>query len=116
MGVEEIIKIIKEEDLLAFFFELESGYLVDYEHYTSEDEMIESQEQEDAYLKRLGLSNYVNKGGRYDTSEFWNVVYFPDYDVYVKISGWYDSYGQGEHEYSNIKEVKPQTVTQTIYE
>lgn len=115
MGVEEIIKTIKEEDLLAFFFELESGYLVDYEHYTSEDEMIETQEQEDAYLKKLGLSNFENKGGRADTSEFWNVVYFPDYDVYLKISGWYDSYGGYEHSYDEIEAVTPKTVTKTIY-
>lgn len=115
MGVEEIIKTIKEEDLLAYFFEQDSGYLVDYEHYTSDDVLIENLEQEKEYLKKLGLSNFEDKGGRADTSEFWNVVYFPDHNAYLKISGWYDSYGGYEHSYDEIKEVKPQTVTKTIY-
>lgn len=115
MGGKEIIEIIKREDLLRFFFDCDSDGLVDYEHYTSEDVLIETEEDSVKYLTELGLQNYESKASREDTSEFWNVTYFPDHDVHVKISGWYDSYGGYEHSYDEIKEVNPTQVTKTVY-
>lgn len=117
MGVDEIIKIIKEEDLLELFFEQDGDFFQKRDRFLDEDEenQIDTEEKEVEYLTKLGLQNYEDKGGRADTSEFWNVVYFPDYDVYLKISGWYDSYGQYEHSYDKIEAVTPKTVTKTIY-
>lgn len=115
MDGKQLIEVIKEEDLLRHFFECNES-LIDYEHVTSKGVEIENEEQEKEYLNSLGLSNFEDKGGRSDTSEFWNIVYFPDYDVHLKISGWYDSYGGYEHDYTGITEVKPKEVTKTIYE
>lgn len=118
MGVDEIIETIQKENLLEFFFELDGEFFEKYDRYLDEDEtdLINTEEKEEKYLKKLGLQNYEDKGGRCDTSQFWNVVYFPDYDVYIKISGWYDSYGNYEHGYNKIEEVKPKQVTTTIYQ
>lgn len=116
MKADEIIKILKKNDLLPFFFECEKGYLSDIEYETLDDGKITSMEEETSFLTTLGLANYQSKGGRSDTSEFWNVVYFPDYDVYLKISGEYDSYGQYDHSYDEVEEVRPKEVTETIYE
>ena len=113
---KQIIKLIEKHDLTRFFFELETEYLTpDWSYETNEGDELETDEDVVNFLTVLGLNKYENKGGRYDTSEFWNVVYFPDHDVYLKIIGEFDSYGQYEHSYDDIVEVKPKQVTQTIY-
>lgn len=71
---------------------------------------------DDVDVEGLGLGELEYKDKRCDTSEFWQVIYFKDHDIYLKISGWYDSYGQGEHSYDSIKEVKPKDVILTTYE
>jgi len=118
MEVKKLIEIIEENYLLEFFFECERGLLWEKEdEYDDEDKRgINSLEDEVKWLTNLGLNNFEDKGGRADTSQFWSIVYFKDYDVYLKISGTYDSYGEYEHEYDTIKEVKPKQVTETIYE
>ncbi len=116
MDGKQIIETIQENDLMQFFFELETEYLTpDYSYETNDGDELETDEDVVNFLTVLGLNKYENKGGRYDTSEFWNVVYFPDYDIYLKISGWYDSYGNSDHSYEDIIEVKPKEITKTIY-
>lgn len=113
MGVktaQELIDIIKENDLLEYVFHgLDEGWVeleYDYEEFENDEE----------YLKSLGLENFEPIESREDTAEFWSVIHFKNEDIYLRIDGEYDSYGQGDHEYDSIKQVFPKQVTQTIYE
>ncbi len=50
----------------------------------------------------------------YDTEQVFRVLYFKEHDVYVKVKGYWNSYG-GDH-FESMKEVKPTTKTVTVYE
>ncbi len=119
MTAEEIIKIIQDKDLQKGIFELNDDYhIIDKAGDIAADND-EEREFEDAKsaLEYLGLEDAVVVDSREDTSEFWSVVHFIESDVHIKITGWYDSYGQYEHEYhSKVIEVKPKIVQTIIYE
>jgi hypothetical protein len=106
---EEIIKIIKEENLLREFFNQDFDDL--------EIEWNEFNDDYKEYLKSLKLpTEFEEIDGRCDTSEFWSVIHFPEENIYIKISGWYDSYGESEHTYDEIKQVFPKEIKTIIYE
>ena len=119
---QEIIKIIKDNDLLQQFFnsdywEYKDGDLEDFYPEGSDRGWKDLDKAVENYLESLGLpTEYSEVDGRCDTSEFWSVVHFPTEDIYLKIEGEYDSYGQGEHEYDSITQVFPKEVTTIIYE
>mgnify|MGYP003404087434 FL=1 len=111
---EEIIKIIQDKGLQKALFDC-----FDDEEYLLEELDEEGEfETADAYLESVGLpKEYKKVAGRTDTSEFWSVIHFPVEDVYVKITGTYDSYGQYEHYYnSKVTQVFPKQVTTTVYD
>lgn len=92
---EEIIKVIRDKGLQRVFFELETV---------------------EAYLESVGLpTEFKQVDGRCDTSEFWSVIHFPVQDVYVKITGTYDSYGQYDYN-DKVTQVFPKQVTKTVYD
>lgn len=111
---EEIIKIIQDKELQQAFFDC----------FDDEDYILETVDEEgefetlDAYLESVGLpTEFKEVDGRCDTSEFWAVIHFPVEDVYIKITGRYDSYGQCEHEYhQKVTQVFPKQVTKTVYD
>lgn len=108
---KELIEIIVQNDLLKPLFD---GDFDEVEIGDEDGEYIENVEK---YVKEtLGLGELEYKDSREDTSQFWQVIYFKDHDVYLRIEGEYDSYGQGEHEYDTIEEVKPKEVLTVIYE
>lgn len=96
----ELIEIIVQNDLLEPLFEDN----FDNVKYTREN------------IKELGLGELEYKDSREDTSEFWQVIYFKDHNVYLRIEGEYDSYMEYNHEYNTVTEVKPKEITKTIYE
>lgn len=120
---EEIIKIIQDKGLQEAFFEPE--YFDQLENLDEEGEF----ETIEAYLESVGLpKEYKKVAGRSDTSEFWSVIHFPVEDVYVKITGTYDSsnklfseFGFGIenigycHYDSKVTQVFPKQVTTTVY-
>lgn len=106
----ELIEIITQKDLTEILF-----FDGDLKYADVEDEDGNTIEDTEAYFKEL-FGEIEYKDGRCDTSEFWQVVYFKDHDIYLQISGEYDSYGQGEHSYDDIKEVKPKEVIVIKYE
>jgi hypothetical protein len=112
---EEIIKIIQDKGLQRQFFELD--YFSDYLYDLSEDDETTFDTVEE-YLESVGLPTEFKKvDGRSDTSEFWSVIRFPVEDVYIKITGVYDSYGQREHYYnSKVTQVFPKQVTKIVYD
>lgn len=70
---------------------------------------------EDTKLGKMELKdsdNTYNFDGRADC---WAVWYFPKFDVYVKVEGYYRSWGDGMT-YTGYKFVKPVTKTITDYE
>lgn len=119
MRAEEIIKIIEEKGLQKEIFQLEEDYhIIDKAIDVSEDneEEIEFEDTKSA-LEYLGLEDAVIVDSREDTSEFWAIAHFIESDVYIRITGEYDSYGQYEHHYnSKVREVRPKTVSTVIYE
>ena len=110
---EEIIKIIQDKGLQQAFFEPE--YFDDQLENLDEEGEFETVE---AYLESVGLpTEFKQVDGRSDTSEFWSVIHFPVEDVYIKITGTYDSYGQYEHDYNQkVTQVFPKQVTKTVYD
>jgi len=112
---EEIIKVIEDKGLQEAFFEPE--YFEDCLDDLSEDEDVDYDSKE-SYLESVGLpTNFKQVAGRCDTSEFWSVIHFPEEDVYIKITGRYDSYGQYEHDYhQKVTQVFPKQVTTTVYD
>ncbi len=115
---QELIDIIQANDMLKPLFDNDwEGFEFEVEGEDGEEDYktFETLEEEKEYVKNLfGELKYEDY--RMDTSEFWQVIYFKDHDVYLEISGEYDSYGQGDHDYSSIKEVKPKQITTIIYE
>jgi len=108
MKSQEIIDRVNKLGLLQFLFEGEAYDEIEDEN----DEIIDDVDQ---YVKdNFGEIELLD--GRADTSEFWQIVHFKDHNVYLKISGEYDSYGQGDHEYTSVKEVFPKEVKVTVYE
>lgn len=52
-----------------------------------------------------------------NSDEMYVVVHFKESDIYVRVSGEYDSYGSGNHDYmSYANQVFPKEKTITVYE
>lgn len=107
---QELIDIINKNDLLKPLFD------DDFYDVELEDEEGNGIENVEEYIKTSVLGELEYKDSRQDTSEFWQVIYFKDHDIYLRIDGVYDSYGQYEHEYNSVKEVKPKEIQTVIYE
>ena len=90
---EELIQIIKENDLHHALFECyEASETVDF---PKDYEQVE----------------YIC-----NSDEMYCVIHFKEENIYLQLDGEYDSYGGGDHWYKgNIKEVFPKQVTITVY-
>lgn len=116
MDFLKIKEIIKEESLLRFFYDEDYDiFLESYGDYTPMKEF-ENKEEAIEFIDGLGLGNFVQVDYRCDTSKFYSITHFKDYNIFVKITGWYDSYGGGEHTYDEITQVFPKTISKIIYE
>lgn len=109
-SAQELIEIIVQNDLLKPLFD------DDFDDFEVEDEDGNYIEDIEEYIKKFGLGELEYKDSREDTSEFWQVIYFKDHDLHLRIEGVYDSYGQYEHEYNTVTEVKAKEITTIIYE
>lgn len=91
---EELIQIIKENDLQCDLFNCyDVSKFVDFP-------------------KDYEQVDYVC-----NSDEMYCVIHFTEEDIYLKLTGEYDSYGQCDHDYDNgIKEVKPKQQLITVYE
>ena len=104
--VQSIIKIIQDNKLQKPLF---NG---DYE-----EEQFEEIDDIDKYLNDLGLKNFENIDHVCNSDELYLIIHFKDDDIYLKISGEYDSYGNGDHYFNDsVKQVFPKQVTITKYE
>ena len=75
--------------------------------------------QLDKYLNILNLGKIEcvsSYGGEDKGSEFYNVQYFVDHDVYIKLEGYYSSYEGVDYGGFDYEEVRPIQKTITVYE
>jgi succinate dehydrogenase flavin-adding protein (antitoxin of CptAB toxin-antitoxin module) len=92
---QQLIQYIKDNDLQALLFE---------ESKSLEDEHVQ-------FFGKIEQKEYV-----VNSDTMYCVLYFADHDLYLMITGEYDSYGSGEHDYyGSITEVKPYEKTITEY-
>jgi len=72
------------------------------------------------YKKALGIewTEVEQYGGEGQGDDWYSIKYFPDFDLYLKINGYYQSYNGTEFygEWNCVSEVKPVTKTVTVYE
>jgi hypothetical protein len=112
LTAEQIIKIIQEHNLQSCLFDGDDNYQLKAE---AEDNGFGKDTA--GFLQALGLPYFQLIDFRCDTAEMWSVLHFPVEDVYLKITGTYDSYGQYEHDYDEqVTQVFPKQVTVTLYE
>ena len=111
---DELIDIIKSNYLEKVFFNLDdiSEYLVN-----DDDEYIfETDDECYEYLSKLGLENFEQLEYVSNTDEMYCIIHFKNENIYLKLIGKYDSYGQYKHDYEcGIKEVFPKQVLETKY-
>lgn len=120
---EEIRDIIVENELVQFFFEYYEDESEAYFHVENKKESFEFEniDQTLIYLdKFLNLSNFEVVEATCNSDTMYCIVHFKDDNIYVKLKGEYDSYGNYNHDYYNdinyITEVKPKKVEVVIYE
>lgn len=107
---KDICKIIMDNSLQKAFAREEDW--VDYIEYNEEE--FKSPEE---YMESLNLRNFEFVEGVCNSDELYQIVYFKDQNVYIKITGTYDSYGNYDHEYDDeVTEVFPKQKTITYYE
>ena len=56
-------------------------------------------------------------GGEDQGSEWWSVKFFPDHDVYIKVSGYYSSYNGTDFDgWEDCHQVRPREKVIIVYE
>ncbi len=106
----ELIKNIKNNDLQKIFFHLNEKKEYLSKKFTTAEEGEEK-------LKELGFGEMEQKSSVCNSDEMNVVIHFKDHNIYLMLTGEYDSYGEYNHDYDNgIKEVFPKTQTLTVYE
>ena len=98
MNSNELIKLITDNNLQEVFCEFGMGYntlseFFENERYEEEDKEIYEN------IENLKLDNVESVDSCCNSDELYNVVYFKDYNIYLKFTGEYDSYGSGDHNY-----------------
>ena len=112
---QELIEIIKSNNLQECLFRLDCDYLIEYVYDTNGEEF-ETDEQVFDYLKTLGLDNFEQVYYVSNTDEMYTVIHFKDDNVYLKLVGEYDSYGQMEHDFNcGMYQVFPKEVKVVEY-
>jgi hypothetical protein len=120
MTFEDIEYFIRNTNSQYIFFDLDEG---DLKGCISDFLKEEKDENGDTEFTKEELESVFNrdnieyKDGREDTTEFWAVCYFKEQDIYIRLDGEYDSYGNYEHEYNRgITQVHPKEIMKTVYE
>jgi len=114
MKAEEIIKIIEENKLHKILFALMDGFEYVENPETGED--FESKEQGLEYLGKGGLKNMETVASECNSDIMFAVIHFKDENIFIKIDGEYDSYGEGDHYYEgSVTQVFPKEITKTVY-
>lgn len=95
---EEIIKILQDNDVSLYDFAYN-----------------------DVDFKEIGLGEVIvtdRYGGEGKGETWYSVKHFVDFDIYIKIDGWYSSYEGVSFESwgHDVKQVKPLQKTITVYE
>lgn len=72
------------------------------------------------FKNKLGLGEFSQikqYGGEGMGDNWWSIIHFKDHDVYLKVHGHYASYhGVDFYGWDDVREVRPQEKTVTVYE
>lgn len=99
MTAQELIDIIKDNNL-------QEDILRASNLYETCDELSKEIDEEHKLLE--GVCN---------SDEMYAIVWFKQSNVFLKLTGEYDSYGGGDHYYDKeVTQVFPKEITKTIYE
>lgn len=110
MSSNELIKLITDNNLQEIFCEFGMNYYT-FIHFFEYERKVDFET-----FERLKLHRAESVDSAYNSDELYNVVYFKDYNIYLKFTGEYDSYGSGNHNYNgSIREVFPKEVTVIQY-
>jgi len=117
LAFHDIDKILTEiADRKSSGFELST--LLDPEITNVKELKVEIDNSFHVLVDRLGDFAVVDDNDSvrdgYDTEVIFRVFHFTDHDIYVKVKGFWNSYGRNQFE--SMKEVKPITKTVTVYE
>lgn len=116
MTYNEIKKLITDNDLVKFLFTEDFHDLAD-EQKLKYFEDLTYQENIQEYLNTIGFPKYKQISYVCNSDEMYTIIHFIEDDIYVKLIGTYDSYGNGEHYYHDgMKQVYPKEKMVTIYE
>ena len=116
MNSQELIEVIQSNNLEKVFFNLDD-IVNSMSNFESGSYLLDSEESCYKYITSLGLNNFEVVDWECNTDNMYCVINFKEDNVYLKLIGEYDSYGQFEHDYEKgIVEVLPKQITKTIYE
>lgn len=109
---EETIIVYKPKGKMTF----EQLKIILKKHYNDVDDFAFN--DSDGEISGLGKFQMIDKyGGEGDGSKWYNIRYFVEHDIYVQVSGYYQSYvGVEFGGWDDVTEVKPQERTITVYE
>ncbi len=111
MKSTELINKIKENNLQIIMFHINNKG-----EYLEETEF-ETEEELTAKFEELDFGEIKEVDSVCNSDEMYSVVHFVKHNVYLMLTGEYDSYGSDEHDYDcGIKEVNPKEKTITVYE
>jgi hypothetical protein len=92
----------------------EEGKVEEYNNLPSEYDIIRNLWKE---KNGLNWKEIEQQGGEDEGSNWYSIKYFKDHDIYIKVSGWYQSHhGTDFNGWEDCREVKPQQKTITVYE
>lgn len=68
-------------------------------------------------IENIGKMVEVDQhGGSDEGSNWYSIKFFPDHDIYLKVSGWYSSYNGTDFDgWESVKQVTPAKETVTVY-
>ena len=116
MTFSKIKKLINDNSLVKFLFTGDFYVLVD-EKKLKYFEDLSYEENIQNYLDDIGFPKYEQIKYVCNSDEMYNVIHFIESDIYIRLDGIYDSYGNGKHYYDGgMKQVKPKEKLITVYE
>lgn len=115
MTAPQLIELIEKENLKPFFHDLEWEYLTeeysdDYGSHRQEEDLFGSLREAEQFIKST-FGEFEQVAYRCDSSEMYSVIHFKDHDVYLRFTGYFNSYDMCSHSYeSPITQVIPREV------
>jgi hypothetical protein len=121
MNFKEIVSKLEELDvtpeLLAHFDDQWYWYDDDVPDHLYDSTREAGLKRREKFFDTFGrVVEVEQKGGQGEGEEWYSVIHFEDHDVYIRIDGYYSSYGGTDFDSAEFNEVRPKEKTITVYE